>query len=137
MIRMVKLGELAAVLLVCLFLTSCGSQTTTAQQRSGYVDLGLEDFIQKAKEDANGVLLDVRTPGETMKGMIPGAVELDYRSHDFEQKVEALDKNKTYYIYCHSGGRSAQACAYMAQKGFQKLYNLPGGHLGYKKNMGR
>ena len=42
-------------------------------------------------------------------------------------KLNELDKDKHYYVYCKSGGRSAQACAIMKQLGFKRTYNLLGG----------
>ena len=37
------------------------------------------------------------------------------------------DKSKNYYVYCHSGVRSVQACQIMKTFGFNNLYNLLGG----------
>ena len=37
------------------------------------------------------------------------------------------DKNKTYFVYCHSGNRSGNACNLMSEMGFEHLYNLSGG----------
>ena len=74
------------------------------------------------------VILDVRTPGETAAGMIEGAVEIDFRGDNFKDQISALDKDKTYLVYCKSGGRSASACEIMQEMGFEKLYNLDGGY---------
>ena len=41
--------------------------------------------------------------------------------------IQKLDKNKNYYVYCHSGVRSVQACQIMKSFGFENLYNLLGG----------
>ena len=42
-------------------------------------------------------------------------------------EINKLDKNKSYFIYCKAGSRSAQACSIMNQLGFEKTYNLLGG----------
>lgn len=81
----------------------------------------------------NTVLLDVRTSAETAQGKIEGAMELDYNSPDFADKVAQLDKSKTYLVYCRSGNRSSKACAIMQQQGFEHLYNLQGGMLAWGK----
>ncbi|MCB0479160.1 MAG: rhodanese-like domain-containing protein [Crocinitomicaceae bacterium] len=73
------------------------------------------------------IILDVRTPGETSRGMIPGAVEIDFRGANFEKEVEKLDKSKPVYIYCASGGRSKSAQEKMSSLGFKETYNLLGG----------
>jgi rhodanese-related sulfurtransferase len=38
-----------------------------------------------------------------------------------------LDRAAPYVFYCLSGGRSAQAGGYLAQRGYGQLYNLEGG----------
>jgi len=44
----------------------------------------------------------------------------------FPAKVMDLDKTKSYYVYCRSGGRSASACQFMDKQGLT-VYNLLGG----------
>lgn len=46
---------------------------------------------------------------------------------DFEEKIKALDKDKTYYVYCRSGNRSSTASSLMAELGFTKVYNIKDG----------
>ncbi len=83
-----------------------------------------ESFL--ATDDA--VILDVRTEDEVANGIIPGAINIDiYKGQGFIYQVEELDKDKTYFVYCLAGGRSAQACGIMKQLGFDKTYNLVGG----------
>lgn len=93
----------------------------------------MADLIQKQwhdqlKSDLNAVVIDVRTQMEMEEGYIPRAINVDiYNGQEFIESIMKLDKNKSYYVYCKSGGRSAQACAYMQQTGFEKVYNLLGG----------
>ena len=42
-------------------------------------------------------------------------------------KGQGFDKSKNYYVYCHSGVRSVQACQIMKTFGFNNLNNLIGG----------
>ena len=100
-----------------------------------FTDLSVEEFIKLASEDDNGVILDVRTPSETAEGMVPGAIEIDFRADDFSAEVGKLDKSKNYYVYCRSGGRSVGACEEMAKQGFPKLYNMLGGYNAYKERL--
>ncbi len=79
------------------------------------------------------VLLDVRTPEEIALGKIGEAVEMDFTSPDFKEKVAALDKNKEYIVYCAAGGRSAKAVNMMKDLGFEKAYNLTDGYTGWSK----
>lgn len=97
-----------------------------------YKNLSPEAFKQSMAEQENVVLLDVRTPGEVAEGKIEGAIAIDFFANDFQTKVNALDKDKNYFVYCRSGQRSGQACQMMDQLGFKSLVNLDGGFLAWK-----
>ncbi|AXO81420.1 rhodanese-like domain-containing protein [Olleya aquimaris] len=91
-------------------------------------DLTQSDWVNQLKEDENAVILDVRTAAEVAEGKIPNTLHIDiYKGQGFVYEVDALDKSKSFYVYCRSGGRSAQACNIMNQLGFEKTYNLLGG----------
>lgn len=86
------------------------------------------EWAKSIKSDEKAVILDVRTPEEYFSGIIENAQNIDIMDTEkFLSEIEKLDKSKVYYIYCHSGGRSYQACAVMEQKGFQSTFNLMGG----------
>ena len=89
------------------------------------MDLSQEEWIEKLQITENAVIIDVRTPEECSDGIIPNAIAIDiYKGQDFIYEIEKLDKTKSYFIYCKSGGRSAQACGVMKQLGFSETYNL-------------
>lgn len=92
-----------------------------------YKDIAADELKKLRQEQTDAVILDVRTPMEVSQGKIPGAQVIDLMDAQFPQKIEELDKGKPYIVYCRSGNRSAQACNYMASRGFSKLYNLNGG----------
>lgn len=85
-------------------------------------------------KDKNVKIIDVRTPGEVSQGKIKYATNINVNSPDFKQKVSGLDKSKTYVVYCRSGMRSARACRMMSKAGFENLYNLQGGYMGYQNS---
>jgi rhodanese-related sulfurtransferase len=70
-------------------------------------------------------LIDVRTATEVARGSIAGARHIELAT--LPARMAELDPAATYVLYCLSGGRSAQACGYLAQRGFGRLYNLEGG----------
>ncbi|MEP2772237.1 MAG: rhodanese-like domain-containing protein [Fulvivirga sp.] len=82
----------------------------------------------------NTVIIDVRTSGEVAEEAIPNHININFMSPDFGKKIQALDRDNTYLLYCRSGARSASACKKMSKLGFDKLYNLSGGIRAWKKD---
>jgi protein disulfide-isomerase len=93
---------------------------------ASYKNLSVDEFARMAADKRN-VILDVRTATEFQAGHLPGAVNLDFNSPDFEAKAALLDKSRTYLVHCASGGRSVKACEKLGRLDFPKLYNLLGG----------
>ncbi len=90
-----------------------------------------QDFKQKFIGTSDAILLDVRTPAETFFGGIElskNIYQINYYASDFEEQLQKLDKNKTYFIYCRTGIRSQKAFKIMQKQGFKKLVNLKGGY---------
>ncbi len=97
------------------------------------MNLSQSDWKKQLGEDENAVILDVRTHEECAEGSIPNAIFNDiYKGQGFIYNLEALNKNKNYYVYCKAGARSSQACAIMKQMGFENTYNLDGGFMNWK-----
>ena len=97
------------------------------------MDLTQEQWSNQQSADKKSIILDVRTLEEFEAGYIPEAKQLDIRNPEtFVQGLESLDKSASYYVYCRSGARSAQACQVMSQMGFETTFNLLGGILDWK-----
>ena len=97
------------------------------------MDLTQEQWSNQQSADKKSNILDVRTSEEFEAGYIPEAKQLDIRNPEtFVQGLESLDKSASYYVYCRSGARSAQACQVMSQMGFETTFNLLGGILDWK-----
>ncbi len=77
-------------------------------------------------------LIDVRTPKEYVEGYIEGAINIDFRNKDFEERIAKVDKSKPIAVYCGRGGRSGKCSAYMKKAGFTKIYDLNGGITEWK-----
>jgi len=84
-------------------------------------------LIQNNQNNPDFVILDVRTPEEFAEEHIENAINLDFRSENFQDELNILDKDKTYLIYCRSGGRSGSALDMMAELNFREVYNMLGG----------
>lgn len=93
-------------------------------------DLSQNEWAQALIDQPESVVLDVRTEEEFESGYIPNAKNIDLRmGPGFIDEINSLDKNKSYYVYCRSGARSAQAVQLMRDLGFAEAYNLLGGIL--------
>jgi rhodanese-related sulfurtransferase len=95
-------------------------------------NLDAKMFEKRVTEDKEAILLDVRTPMEHQMVRIPNSILIDINSPTFVQEIEKLDKNKNYYVYCRSGNRSFHAGNYMLKAGFEKVYNLEPGIIGWQ-----
>src|SRR5882672_10441934 len=58
--------------------------------------------VQKLLSQTNLVILDIRTFGEFKSFHIAGVTNIDFHGADFEQRVNSLDKSKTYLLHCAS-----------------------------------
>lgn len=117
-------------LICCLLAFSC--QTSTNDGRT-FKEISPAEFDQK-RQEAGVVLLDVRTADEFQSGYLLGAIQYDYyETESFETALDQLDRDKTYLVYCRSGGRSSNAMSMMKAMGFKEVYNLKGGILAWRK----
>jgi rhodanese-related sulfurtransferase len=89
--------------------------------------------FEKLRSDKQNTVLDVRTAREFAAGHVPGAVNIDVNSPEFETKVGALDPARTYLVHCAAGVRSAKACDKLSKLKFEHLYNLEGGMKAWEK----
>ena len=117
--------------LFILMLSILGFMGCTAQNGSS---IDSKEAYGLIKADANIAILDVRTAKEFADGHVAGAVNIDVNQADFAQKIDQLDRSKTYIVYCRLGRRSRKAVGIMAAKGFKNLYNVSDGFVGWNKN---
>jgi rhodanese-related sulfurtransferase len=121
-----KLRVLVFLFLFAFTAASCSAQTGEVK----FTQANNAEFAQKMKGE-KVVVLDVRTPGEYASGHLEGAQMIDVTQPDFEKKIQTLDKNATYLVYCRSGARSSTACSIMTKNGFKKVVNLTNGISGW------
>lgn len=92
--------------------------------------ISAEEFSKRAKSDDINIL-DVRKDGEYQ------SMHLDHAQHfslDFiNDKMNEVDKNKTYHVYCAGGYRSVIAISILKARGFDKLIDISGGFGAIKK----
>ncbi len=126
---------IAALLMSALPLVvsfAADTEPAIAEKKSVVKRVEVAEF-DKLRSDPKNVVLDVRTAKEFEEGHIPGAVNIDVKAPDFDEKVAKLDKSKTYLVHCAAGVRSANACRKLESAGFKELYDLSPGFKGWEK----
>ena len=74
-------------------------------------------------------IIDVREIPEIVAGKIENAYPMPLAS--IPMRMAEFRSDKKIIMVCRSGARSAQACMYLQQKGFNNVYNLRGGMIGW------
>ncbi len=108
-----------------------GAATILPVAPRGFYDIRSPQAAALLKTYPNVVILDIRTPKEFKAGHLRGAKNLDYFADDFEAKLDALSKTKTYLVHCASGGRSGKALKVLKRKKFAAVYHLKDGYKGW------
>lgn len=103
--------------LIALTLTACAPQAT-----NGYATITVEEL--KTAIDGGAYVLDVRTPAEFAEGHIAEAVNLPL--NQVKARIDEVPNNKTVYVICRSGNRSAQASEILNKAG-KNVKNVAGG----------
>jgi rhodanese-related sulfurtransferase len=119
-----KLKCLVSLLFLTTTLMSCAQNNTS--NASNELTISTKAFSAGVTQ-LGAQILDVRTAGEYQSGHIANALQANWLDpKEFKNRTQHLDKSKTIYIYCQSGGRSASAQAALMEAGF-KVVNLEGG----------
>ncbi|MCF1182181.1 rhodanese-like domain-containing protein [Marichromatium gracile] len=95
-------------------------------------EIDSESLQQRISDGADQLLVDIRTPAEMAQGMIPDAMQLPM--HLIPLRLAELPRDRDIVLYCRSGARSYQACAYMQQQGYDRVINLRGGIIAWARH---
>jgi rhodanese-related sulfurtransferase len=90
----------------------------------------LANWLEDKADDIH--VIDVRHLHEIAQGTVPGARPLPL--HTLPHKLAEIDRAKDVVVICRSGARSAQAAAFLQQQGFENVYNLRGGMIGWAQS---
>ncbi len=83
--------------------------------------------VDPTEVTADGVqLVDVRNPGETELGVVPGAIIFPLAQ--LPARLGELDGNQPVVAYCAGGWRSMVAASYLAGQGFTDVSDVVGGY---------
>ncbi len=78
--------------------------------------------------EQGGTVIDVREPAEFEQARVPGVHLVPLGT--VPNNVDAFRNDGTTYVICRSGGRSMQACEFLAAQGAD-VANVAGGTLAW------
>ena len=125
---------MGAIWVICVMLGLTITVPLTAG--SPIMDVAVDQaqtLMQQRARQKDFVVLDVRTPGEFSEGHLAGAVNVDILAPDFAARLSAMDRGKSYLVYCRTGNRSTKAVHTMDQLGFRTMYHMRDGIVGWEK----
>jgi rhodanese-related sulfurtransferase len=96
-------------------------------------NLSADDFEKQIIATNGEQLIDVCYPREFAKCHIQGAKNINFRSSDFREQIDKLNKDKPILIYCAHGVRSKLTANMCRKMGFKTIYDLDRGLAGWLK----
>ncbi len=98
-----------------------------------FVSIPIKNILQEAVR-YGGIIVDVRSKEEFLKGHIPMAVNVPLE--EIQSGHFSLPKSKYILLYCMYGGGSTLASKLLSQEGY-KVINTIGGLVQYKGTLTR
>ena len=77
-------------------------------------------------------IIDVREIREILGGTIQGAEPVPLAT--IPARLHEFGSSEKLVLICRSGARSAQACSFLQQQGYDNVYNLRGGMMSWAAN---
>ncbi len=84
----------------------------------------LKDVIAGEVFGEDYLLIDVRTPEEFQGGLIPSAINIDYRV--IADQMSKVDRDTPIIVYCRTGRRSHAAFTTLLEMGFTNVSDFGG-----------
>ena len=89
-------------------------------------EISVSDLHRMLLNQDHFELIDIRTPAEIERGVLPDAHTLAMHLIPLNLK-HFSGSSKQIVIYCRTGSRSAQVCRFLNQQGINNVISLRGG----------
>ena len=111
------------MILTLLLLAGCAAAPS---DKAAYRQITMENAAAMMEEEADYIILDVRTTEEYASGHIPNAINIPNEVIGSEEIPELPDKDQLILVYCRSGNRSKQASKKLANLGYTNVVEFGG-----------
>ena len=89
-------------------------------------EISVSDLHRMLLNQDHFELIDIRTPAEVERGVLPDAKTLAMHQIPLNLRYFSESSNQIV-IYCRTGSRSAQVCRFLNQQGINNVISLRGG----------
>ena len=110
---------------ICILLAALLALAAGMAEQS-YRQVTQEEARRMMEEEADFILLDVRTGEEYDGGHIPGAINIANEDIGTEEIPELPDRDQLILVYCRSGRRSKEAAEKLAALGYTRVVEFGG-----------
>lgn len=89
-------------------------------------EISVSDLRRMLRDEDRFDLVDIRTPAEIERGVLPNAKTL--AMHQVPLNLNFFSESpRQIVVYCRTGSRSAQVCRFLNQQGINNVISLRGG----------
>jgi len=123
------LAAVAGLLVLIVLLGGCSGGGEGNSDNQTIKDVSMEEAFA-LMEDNQGegfVIVDLRSAEDYARGHIQKAINIDYQSADFAERLAELDREDIYLLYSQKDEVSGEVLDMMAELGFSHVYNMLGG----------
>lgn len=113
----------ALIIIAAAIVLSTTASAPAASQTAEVARISPAEYVSQF-ENADHLLVDVRTPEEFASGHIEGAINIPLQS--LEARLSEIPRDGEVVVYCRSGSRSAQASTILASSGYTQISDLGG-----------
>ena len=122
------------ILLLFVYSVTAGAQAPTETTAKAILrDISVPEAVAALKADQDVIIIDVRSAKEFKAGHLRNATHIGIKDKDFQTRLEKLDRNKSYLVYCHSGYRSGKTMKLLKKLGFTNVMHMKDGYRGWSK----
>ena len=114
--------KIVLLFVLAMLLAGCSAPAETVTYRQ----ISMDEAMQMMTNEADYILLDVRTQAEFEEKHIPGAICIPNETIGSSEIPDLPDKDQLILVYCRSGNRSKQASEKLASLGYTNIVEFGG-----------